>query len=119
MAKTVTATKPTTPVKAVVKRRRGMGPDLQAHQVVYRPLITEKGTHQSTRHNAYCFEVNPLASKEQIKEAVEELFSVRVTSVRTANRLGKTRRFRNRPGKLSDWKKAIVSLHAEDRLEFF
>jgi large subunit ribosomal protein L23 len=117
MAQTKTAPKAKTIVP--VQRRRGMGPQLEPHQVVYRPLLTEKGTHQSTRHNAYCFEVNPLASKEQIKHAVEDLFSVRVESVRTQNRLGKTKRFRNRPGKLSDWKKAIVTLHADDRLEFF
>jgi large subunit ribosomal protein L23 len=104
---------------APVKRRRGMGPNLQPHQIVFRPLITEKGTHQSTRHNAYTFEVNPLASKDQIKNAVEELFHVRVASVRTANRLGKTKRFRNKLGRLSNWKKAIVTLLGDDRLEFF
>ncbi len=117
MAETKTA--PKTKVVVPIKRRRGMGPDLEPHQIVYRPLITEKGTHQSTRHNAYCFEVNALASKEQIKLAVEDLFSVRVEAVRTQNRLGKTKRFRNRPGKLADWKKAIVTLHEDDRLEFF
>jgi large subunit ribosomal protein L23 len=95
------------------------GPNLAAHQIVLRPLLTEKGTHQSTRHNAYPFEVNPLATKEQIKAAVEELFNVRVQKVRTQNRLGKRRRYRGRFGRLSNWKKAIVTLHPDDRLEFF
>ena len=117
MAETKTAT--STKTAAPIKRRRGTGPDLEPHQIIYQPLITEKGTHQSTRHNAYCFEVNPLASKDQIREAVEDLFNVRVLAVRTQNRLSKTKRFRGRPGKLSDWKKAVVTLHEEDRLEFF
>lgn len=92
---------------------------LQPHQVILRPLITEKGTHQFTRHNAYPFEINLRATKEQVKAAVEELFGVRVLKVRTQMRLGKKRRFRFRTGKLSNWKKAIVTLHEEDRIEFF
>jgi len=95
------------------------GPKLAAHQIVLRPLVTEKGTHQSTHHNAYPFEVNPLADKDMIKAAVEELFHVRVAKVRTQNRPGKKKRFRGREGKLSAWKKAIVTLQGEDRLEFF
>lgn len=101
------------------QKRRGQGPQLEAYQVVLRPLVTEKGTHQFTRHNAYSFEVNPLASKEQIKAAVEELFSVRVEKVRTQTRQGKQRRYRFRMGQLPSWKKAIVTLHEEDRIEFF
>jgi len=108
------------------KNRKGKAPregtpglTLEAHQVVVRPLVTEKGTHQSTRHNAYCFEVHPAATKTQIRAAIESLFPVRVESVRTQLRLGKTRRFKNKPGKLPDWKKAIVQLHEEDRIEFF
>jgi large subunit ribosomal protein L23 len=103
------------------KKKTTRGPALEPHQVVLRPLITEKGTHQSTHehHNAYSFEVNPWATKEQIKEAIEELFSVRVIKVRTQNRLGKTRRYRFRVGQLPRWKKAVVKLHAEDRIEFF
>ncbi|MCS6849645.1 MAG: 50S ribosomal protein L23 [Gemmataceae bacterium] len=95
------------------------GPQLEPHQIVLRPLVTEKGTHQSTRHNAYPFEVNLWATKEQIKAAVEELFNVRVQKVRTQNRLGKRRRYRFRIGRLPNWKKAIVTLHEEDRIEFF
>jgi large subunit ribosomal protein L23 len=97
------------------------GPKLEPHQVVLRPIITEKGTHQSTHehHNAYAFEVNRWATKSQIKHAVEELFGVRVEKVRTQNRLGKKRRFRFRVGRLPAWKKAIVKLHPEDRIEFY
>lgn len=106
-------------ITAEGRARRGTGPELAPYQVIIKPIITEKGTHQSTRHNAYCFQVNPLASKEQIKAAAEALFNVRVEKVRTMNRLGKTKRFRNRPGRLSNWKKAVLTLHADDRLEFF
>ena len=65
------------------------GPVLDPYQVVVRPLITEKATHISERHNAYTFEVNPLATKTEIKEAIETLFSVKVLDVRTQNRRGK------------------------------
>ena len=92
---------------------------LESHQIVLRPLVTEKGMHRSTRFNQYAFEVNPLAEKEDIKRAVEELFDVKVTKVRTQNRKGKPRRYRFRYGSTKSWKKAIVTLHSEDRVEFF
>jgi large subunit ribosomal protein L23 len=95
------------------------GPQLEPHQVILQPLVTEKGTHQFTRHNAYPFQVNQWANKLQIKAAVEELFNVRVEKVRTQTRLGKKRRYRFRVGRLPNWKKAIVTLHADDRIEFF
>ena len=95
------------------------GIELRPYQVLLRPLVTEKGTHQSTRYNAYTFQVNPIATKTQIRAAVEEMFSVRVLDVRTQNRKGKTRRFRQELGKLPNWKKAIVALHPDDKIEFF
>src|ERR671935_2886672 len=94
------------------------GSQLDPHQVILRPLVTEKGTHQFTRHNAYPFQVNQWANKHQIKAAVEELFNVRVEKVRTQTRLGKKRRYRFRVGRLPNWKKAIVTLHEDDRIEF-
>jgi large subunit ribosomal protein L23 len=97
------------------------GPQLEPHQVILRPLITEKGQHQSTgRHRAYPFEVNPWASKEEIKAAAEELFGVQVDKVRTQNRQGKKRRYRFKQGRQSHWKKAIVTLKAESPgIDFF
>src|SRR5262245_64705086 len=102
-------------------KKKTRGPDLEPHQVILRPLITEKGTHQSTHahHNAYSFQVNLWATKTQIKAAVQELFNVRVEKVRTQMRLGKWRRYRFRYGRLSNWKKAIVKLHPDDKIEFF
>ncbi len=98
---------------------RNIGPKLEMHQVLLRPLVTEKGTHQSNRHNAYPFQVSLWADKTQIKAAVQEFFNVRVTAVRTQTRLGKQRRYRNKMGRLPSWKKAIVTLHSEDKIEFF
>jgi large subunit ribosomal protein L23 len=95
------------------------GLDLKPYQIILRPLVTEKGTHQSTRYNAYTFQVNPLATKTQIKAAIEELFHVKVEGVRTQVRQGKKRRFRMTVGELPQWKKAIVTLSAEDKIEFF
>jgi large subunit ribosomal protein L23 len=100
--------------------QRTRGPKLEPHQVILRPLITEKGTHQSTHRNAFPFEVNQWATKDEIKAAVEELFGVHVKKIRTQNRLGKHRRFRFKMGKLSNWKKAIITLHADSApIEFF
>lgn len=92
---------------------------LQPHQIVRRPLVTEKGTHVSTRHNAYSFEVHPLASKTEIRAAVEALWNVRVVAVRTQNRVGKPRRTKTVERQTQAWKKAIVTLHSDDRIAFF
>ncbi|MGA2619898.1 MAG: 50S ribosomal protein L23 [Thermoguttaceae bacterium] len=99
-----------------VKRR---GPQLAPHQIVLRPLVTEKGMHRATRNNAYAFEVNPLAQKADIRHAIEELFDVKVVAVRTQNRKGKPRRARYRSGETKSWKKAIVTLDPEHRINFF
>lgn len=92
---------------------------LQPHQIVFRPLVTEKGMHRSTRHNAYAFEVNLLATKHDIRRAVEELFNVKVVRVHTIVRKGKPRRTRFRLGYTKHWKKAIVTLDPEHRINFF
>ncbi|TWT96650.1 50S ribosomal protein L23 [Botrimarina colliarenosi] len=92
---------------------------LEPHQVILKPLVTEKGVHRSTRHNAYAFEVNKLATKIDVRNAIEKLFDVKVVKVATQNRKGKTRRTRFRLGQTSDWKKAIVTLHDDNRIDFF
>jgi large subunit ribosomal protein L23 len=95
------------------------GLQLEPYQVVLRPLVTEKGTYLSQRNNAYTFEVNPLATKEDIRRSVQELWSVRVVGVRTQNRVGKPRRHKMMQGQMKSWKKAIVELHEDDRIAFF
>ena len=92
---------------------------LRPYQIVIRPLVTEKGTHQSTRYNAYAFQVNLHATKTDIKSAIQEMFNVRVENVHTQIRHGKSRRFRNKMGTMPDWKKAVVTLHTDDKIDFF
>lgn len=96
-----------------------LGSGLEPYQIILRPLVTEKGLHKAERLNQYAFEVNPLATKEDIRRAVEDLFDVRVVKVRTQNRKGKPRRVRFREGVTKAWKKAVVTLHEEDRINFF
>lgn len=92
---------------------------LEPHQVLLRPLVTEKGVHRATRNNQYAFEIHRDATKLDVRRAVEELFDVKVAKVRTQTRKGKSRRYRFRYGRTSDWKKAIVQLDPEHRIDFF
>lgn len=95
------------------------GVKLEAHQVLLRPLVTEKGVHRASRNNQYAFQIHRDATKFDVKDAVEELFGVKVKKVRTQTRKGKMRRYKFRFGKTSDWKKAIVQLHEDHRIDFF
>jgi len=87
--------------------------------IVKKPLISEKSAWEGERHNRVTFEVAMNARKPQIKEAVEALYGVRVVSVATQVRRG--RQFRNRYGKgvSAPWKRAVVQLHGDDRIELF
>jgi len=91
----------------------------EAHQIIKRPLITEKSTRQKEEGNQIAFVVDPKAGKIQIRQAVEKLFKVKVLSVRTLNVTGKKKRLGRFLGRKSDWKKAIVKLREGDRIEFF
>src|SRR5262245_6086069 len=93
-------------------------PQLPAYQVILRPLVTEKGMHRSTRNNQYAFEVSTQATKDDVRRAVEDLFHVKVEKVRTQNRRGKPRRHRFRMGNTKAWKKAVVTLNAEHRIDY-
>ena len=83
--------------------------DPRHYDVIVSPVITEKATLAS-EHNQVNFRVAPLATKPQIKEAVEKLFDVKVKSVNTLRRPGKWRTFRGRYGRTSDTKRAVVTL---------
>jgi large subunit ribosomal protein L23 len=98
---------------------RNPGIQLEPYQVVLRPLVTEKGFHKAERCNAYAFEVSPSADKETIRRAIEHLFEVKVIRVNTQNRKGKPRRTKSRTGVTKSWKKAIVTLDPEHRINFF
>jgi large subunit ribosomal protein L23 len=94
-------------------------PRLSPHHVILRPLVTEKGMHRATRHNAYSFEVVTEATKADIRRAVEELFSVQVEKVAVQNRVGKSRRSRMRRTSTKAWKKAIVTLKPDFKINLF
>jgi large subunit ribosomal protein L23 len=87
--------------------------------VIRRPIITEKGLDQKEDKNTLCFEVNVHANKREVKEAVEQLFKVKVASVNTSNIYGKERRRGRYSGFKRDWKKAYVRLKpGEEMIEY-
>lgn len=92
---------------------------LQPHQVILRPLVTEKGLYFAESKNQYSFEVNRLATKTDIKRSVELLYEVKVEKVMTQFRNGKPRRYRFRAGRTQAYKKAIVKLAPDNRIDFF
>ncbi len=90
--------------------------DPRHYDIILAPVITEKATTAS-EHNKVLFEVVAHATKPQIKEAVEKLFDVKVKSVNTLNRIGKWKVFKNRLGKQSDFKRAIVTLEEGHKID--
>ncbi|GAA1607931.1 50S ribosomal protein L23 [Leucobacter chromiireducens] len=81
-----------------------------AHDVIIRPIVSEKSYGLIDTNGQYTFEVAPTANKTEIKLAIEQVFSVKVEKVRTLNRKGKTRRTKFGAGKRKDTKRAIVTL---------
>jgi large subunit ribosomal protein L23 len=92
---------------------------LHIFEVLRRPLITEKSTILQDGHNKYAFEVDSRANKVQVKTAVEESFSVKVTEVNMLTVRGKRKRFGRRLVQRPSWKKALVSLQAGDKIQLF
>jgi large subunit ribosomal protein L23 len=89
---------------------------MNIHQVIHRPLVTEKGVDKKEAERTLCFEVAPAANKIQIKAAVEKLFKVKVERIRTVTHTGKLRRRGRFSGYRSDWKKAYVKLKAGQKV---
>lgn len=89
------------------------------HSVLRRPMVTEKTTIQKEDDNQVVFRVRLDANKVEIREAVERLLGVKVTSVNTAIVRGKTKRMGRQFGKRANWKKAIVTLAPGEEVEFF
>lgn len=96
-----------------------LNPRLEPAHVILRPLVTEKGMHRANRNNAYSFEIAMEATKADVRRAVEELFNVKVEKVAIQNRRGKVRRGRMRKIVTKPWKKAIVTLSAESKINLF
>lgn len=89
------------------------------YDIIIRPLITEKTTRQKEAYNQFSFEVERRANRIEIGKAVEKIFNVRVSDVRTMQVKGKVKRRGRIVGKRRDWKKAIVTLMPGERIEFF
>ena len=89
---------------------------IQLHQIIRRPIITEKGLGVKETQHTVVFEVAAGATKTQIKEAVQQIFKVKVVAVRTANFVGKLRRRGRYEGYRRDWKKAYVKLAEGEKL---
>jgi large subunit ribosomal protein L23 len=85
-------------------------------QIIRRPIITEKGLAVKETQHTVVFEVAPAATKTQIKEAVQQIFKVKVDSVRTAQFHGKMRRRGRAEGYRRDWKKAYVKLAPGEKM---
>jgi large subunit ribosomal protein L23 len=92
---------------------------MDTNAIIIKPLVTEKSTHQQSTRNSYAFQVNPAANKHQIKDAIERQYNVKVVDVRTMNRKGKPRRAKFKMTHTSDWKKAVVELDENSRIELF
>ena len=90
--------------------------DAKHYDVIVAPVITEKAT-MASEYNKVVFKVAPKATKPQIKEAVEKLFDVKVKSVNTLVRKGKTKVFRGNLGSQSDSKRAVVTLEEGHRID--
>jgi large subunit ribosomal protein L23 len=86
--------------------------------VIIRPVVSEK-SYGGLEQNTYTFLVDPRSNKTEIKEAIQKIWNVRVTSVNTLNRKGKVKRRRFTQGKRADQKRAIVTLAEGDSIEIF
>lgn len=91
---------------------------MTAHEIIIRPIISERA-YSMMEQNKYTFEVAKGANKYQIKDAVEEIFNVKVVRVNTMSVKPKIKRVRNIPGKTRSWKKAVVTLREGDTIEIF
>lgn len=89
------------------------------HEMIVRPLITEKSSAAYQDRGEYTFEVHPQASKPQIRGAIEQLFGVRVVGVWTSNHRGKVKRLGKTAGRRPNWKKAVVKLAQGDSIPIF
>ena len=90
-----------------------------AQDIIILPIITERAATMKEQHNKVVFQVAVDANKNEIRDAIESLFGVRVKAVRTMNIKGKLKRMGRFEGRRASWKKAIVTLSEGDTLDFF
>jgi large subunit ribosomal protein L23 len=91
---------------------------MDARTVIIKPVISEK-SYALLAANKYTFRIHPQAHKTQVRQAVEEIFGVRVQEVRTMSVKSKPKRRGYTAGRSRQWKKAVVQLHPEDTIELF
>jgi len=90
------------------------------YKIILRPVITEKSTLMKEKNREICLEVDPRANKIEIKEAAEQLFNVKIESVRVMKQRGKMRRVGKNQGRKKDWKKAYLKIkEGEKMIEYF
>ena len=89
------------------------------HEIIVRPLVTEKSSEAYQERGEYAFEVHPKATKPDVKRAVEQLFGVHVTGVWTSHHRGKAKRVGRTAGRRHHWKKAIVTLKEGESIAVF
>ncbi|HEX5972288.1 MAG TPA: 50S ribosomal protein L23 [Gemmatimonadaceae bacterium] len=89
------------------------------HRTIVRPIVTEASSVAYQDRGEYHFEVHPDANKQEIKQAIQQLFGVKVTGVWTSNHRGKDKRVGQNVGRKAHWKRAIVTLADGDRIEIF
>ncbi len=92
---------------------------MRPHEVIQRPVVTEKSNIGREDSNLATFAVDPRANKHEIRLAIEELFNVEVVDVRTMRQPRKSRRIGRHSGRRAEWKKAIVRLADGQSIEFF
>ena len=90
-----------------------------AHDIILAPVVSEKSYDLIEHNNSYTFEVDPRANKEEVRDAVETVFDVKVLRVNTMNRKGKTKRYGYKLGKRKDIKRAVVTLLEGDSIDLF
>ena len=90
---------------------------MNSFDIIKTVRLTEKGTRQGDKYNQYTVKADPRANKSQIRQAVQDLFKVKVVKVNTLNVRGKLRRQRTtQAGQSSNWKKAIITLKEGDKI---
>ena len=91
---------------------------MNSRQVIIKPIVSEK-SYALLAANKYTFRIHPDAHKTQVRQAVEDIFGVRVSDVRTMSVKSKPKRRGYTSGRTREWKKAIVQLHPDDSIELF
>lgn len=92
---------------------------MDKNDVIVRPILSEKSTGMRKAANKYMFEINQRTNKSEAKKVIEKMFNVKVLKCNVLTVKGKMKRYRMSSGYLRDWKKIIVTLAKDNKIEFF